>query len=98
MTEPISLPKKFGFTMRVTDEEIALSEGSAPQGHYETVEWDFGVAEKVREARDLIARVEAHPYIDYDIEGQLLLSPPPRKRWVQDETDEEWLKRWKETR
>lgn len=88
--------KKIAYTMRISDEEIAMAEGFDQKGHFEPIEWPAGTDEQLQEARALLRAVQAHPFITQTSEGDYYVQEPARDKWVPEETDGEWLRRWRE--
>ena len=89
---------KRGYRIAVTEEELLMAHmaGFEQKGHYEPVEPTvIQVAQHAR-AKAALEELENNPYIEilgYD--WDVSLKPLETKRWVADETTEEWLARWR---
>lgn len=98
MTEPLMIPHKIGFVMRLSETEVAMADGFEQKGHLEHQEWSPETRQAVKEAHEIIKALEANPHINYDLDGMPYVEEPVKNVWVPEETHEEWLQRWRETR
>ena len=76
-----------------------MSEGFEQRGHYEPVTPTPEQVAAHKRALEIVAELQTNPYIllgmrDEDPTVDDLVT----ERWVPDETDEEWLTRWRESK
>jgi len=91
----MSKVRKVATVMQVSDTYMAHTSGFERKGHYEPVEPTDEEVKAHARAAEAIRELNENPYIqisgyDYDIE----LRPLETRRWVPDETDEEFTARW----
>lgn len=93
----VTIPQRMGLVQRVSEEMLASSEGFRQLGHYETVTpTPEQIAQHAR-AQELVREIEENPYVyigGYD-DYEVSVEPLQTRRWVFDETNEEWLERWR---
>lgn len=87
---------KNSITLRVSEDMLAHTSGFEKRGHYETVEpTPEQIAEHAR-ATELVRELNENQYLDisgYDYD--ITVRPLETERWVADETDAEFIGRWK---
>lgn len=85
--------------MRVSEQEMAMHYGFRQLGHREPVTpTPEQVAQHAR-AVELLREIDENPYVyvgGYDMD--ISVEPLEAERWVADETDDEWITRWREHR
>lgn len=90
---------KHPITYRVSEEMAAVSLGFSRLGHYEPVEVTDEQKAAHARALELVEEVEDNPYVHLDgYDADLRVDDLVTERWVPDETDEEWLRRFREWR
>lgn len=87
--------EKRGMKMWLSEEQEAVSSGFRRKGHYETVTPTPEQIALHARAVEAVKEIEENPYVyiggyDWDID----VKPLETKRWVFDETNEEWLARY----
>lgn len=88
-----------GVIIRVSEQEMAMRYGFRQLGHMEPVTpTPEQVAQHAR-AEELLRELDKNPYVyigGYDTD--ISVEPLTTERWVADETDDEWMTRWREHR
>ena len=90
---------KIASVMPISEEGLAWESGFSRRGHTERVEPTPEQVNAHQRAVELIAEAEANPYVrisGYDVDFGV--EPLETERWVHDETEEQWLQRFREWR
>lgn len=91
--------EKRGFNVRIPDPDpyyAIFSTGFLRKGHYEPVTPTPEQVEQHRRAEEVVKEIEENPYVrtmgyDWEID----VAPLETQRWVHDETEAEWLARFR---
>lgn len=92
-------PRKVSANFIISEAQIAMEYGFRRLGHMEPVTPTPEQVAAHARAEELLREVEENPYIYVDgYDGGLVIEPLQTERWVFDETDDEWMTRWREHR
>lgn len=83
-------------TMRVSEDWLAHTSGFQRRGHFEPVKPTPEQVAEHKRATDLLRELNENQYLDisgYDYD--ITVRPLETERWVADETDAEFIARWK---
>lgn len=90
-------PEKQTATIHLTDMHLAAVEGFERLGHYEEIIPDDDASAKHKRAQELLGELLANEYFEWGDED-FWIKPIETQRWVFDETFEEWLQRWRDSK
>lgn len=86
-------------TVRISEQEMAMRYGFRQLGHMEPVAPTLDQIHQHTRAVFLRAEIQTNPYLYIDgYDSDVSVLPLETERWVADETDEQWMARWREHR
>lgn len=83
-----------GLKVWLTEEQVAMHDGFMRRGRMEDIPITAKDREQYERAKQVMYELEENPFITI-YEGDIVLEPLQKRKWVPEETVEEWLERYR---